>query len=126
MSDELNWKKTANPNAWITKDKFLEFMQARGVSMVCERCNRDDAWWIDTGADDGYVPRIAAMPTTVEGKAATTDTYQMPVVRALCFNCGNVRIHAMQALQLWKATGFGTSPVRFTDETTSSSDTETK
>jgi hypothetical protein len=112
MADEpAKTKAELNPHAWVTREKFLEFMAVRGVSMRCELCGSDKSWWIDTGSEGGYVPRIASMPMTPNGKADTSDTFQMPVVRAVCLNCGNIRLHALHALDLWQRTGAKTVEV---------------
>lgn len=110
MTTDAN-KVESNPHKWVTREKFLEFMTARGVSMNCELCGSDKAWWIDTGSKTGYVARIASMPQRPDGLAATGDTYQMPLVRAVCLNCGHVRLHAMNALDVWRAAG--DSPIAF-------------
>lgn len=94
-----------NPYKWVTPKKFREFMEAKGVSMKCELCTSDKSWWIDTGHADGYVARLPAMPQLPDGRAATSDTFQMPVVRAVCLNCGNVRLHAVQAMDIWRKNG---------------------
>ena len=114
-NDRDDWRKSANPHAWVTQEKFLEFMRVRKVPLTCELCGQDDKWWLDTGSEDGYVPRIPSMPTMQDGKAATADTFQMPVARLVCMYCGNIRLHALHALDLWRS--IGEKPFRLAKDT---------
>jgi ribosomal protein S27AE len=99
MNGEPEYQREG-PYAWLTRDKFLKFVELAGISKTCPRCGKPDFGFIDTG-DDGVVPRFSAFKTTSEGYVDLATNYHMAAVRTACKYCGNMSFFASFIIDLW-------------------------
>ena len=79
----------------ISQEEFRQLvlarLQERGVNVTCELCKTND--WI---IFDSPLAVIIADP----GGGISLPVPQIPAAGLICKNCGNVRLHALGALDL--------------------------
>lgn len=89
-----------NPYRAITSDLFETFARSKNISLTCKTCGSSEHL-IDTGADDGMVPRSSAYSVTPNGQVNMADSIHMPVIRVVCLACGNISLFATFVVELW-------------------------
>lgn len=97
MADEIE-----NPHAWLTPQVFGEFLEERNVTLKCELCASETSWAVETGSNDGLIPRSPIYPMTANGLVNTSAGKYLAVIRVRCMNCGNIRYHDAYAVELWR------------------------
>lgn len=94
----------SNPLSWITPEVFYRFTGDVGLNLSCKMCSSlPHRHYIDTGSEDGYVPRSSAYTATDDGNYVNMgDSRHLPCVRVTCVHCGHIDLYSMFAVVQWR------------------------
>lgn len=92
---------------WLTTAEFLSFVQAKNITLDCDRCpSKFPAVFIDTVTDEGLIARSSTFGNDDDsGAVSFNKSRHLPCVRVICRNCGHVNLHSMYAVRAWKTGG---------------------
>lgn len=82
----------------ITTDDIAGFLAAKGATVACPSCSRNE-WTAFAPASDGLA--VLQMHKPDEGWRMPPPF--VPAVMMICGHCGFVRIHAANAIAAWAA-----------------------
>ncbi|WP_171049198.1 hypothetical protein [Rhizobium sp. MHM7A] len=89
--------------SWITPSVFIEFAEDTQLDLKCGKCPSPNGFFIDTGWNDGYVPRLSAIASTPGNVVDLALSKHLACVRVLCTDCGHLDMYSMYVVQVWRS-----------------------
>lgn len=80
------------------RDRFIAFLKSKKFK-ACEACNVHS--WGIPDEDHGLA---VSVPIQQPGGGLTLPMPQVPAFIAVCNNCGNIRLHAINLVDKWDGT----------------------
>lgn len=103
MSEFAKW-------TWLTAEVFFRWKKMMGLDWACPKCKSGDtSHYVDTGSDDGFVPRSSTFVTSLEGTVSMGQSRHNPCVRTTCVRCGYIELYSMYVIEHSKAKLIGPS-----------------
>ncbi|MBA9034967.1 Zn-finger nucleic acid-binding protein [Rhizobium leguminosarum] len=89
--------------SWITPTVFIEFANDKRLNLACNKCPSPNGFLVDTGWNDGFIPRSSAFASTPANYVDLAHSKHLACVRVLCTDCGHLDLYSMYVVQMWRA-----------------------